>query len=113
MVERTIDGEVQNEKRLGLVKIIYENGDVYVGMLHAISGNRHGRGTYTYTSGLTKEGVDFKRGDKHILKINAKLNHWSPDMHFVKGDEKFISREGIEFLMKRDRQQKGLSLTPE
>jgi len=60
-----------------------------------------------------KGGVDFKRGDKHILEINAKLNHWCPDMHFVKGDEKFISREGIEFLMKRDRQQKGLSLTPE
>ena len=57
MVERTIDGEVQNGKRLGLVRIIYENGDVYVGMLHATNGKRHGHGTYTYTSGLTKEGI--------------------------------------------------------
>ena len=60
-----------------------------------------------------KAGSDFKRGDKHILELNASLNHWSPSMRFIKGEEKFLSREGIEFLMKRDRQNKGLSSEPE
>lgn len=55
-----------------------------------------------------KAGLDFKRGDTHLLAINAKLNHWSPHMQVVTGDEKLLSREGVEFLMKRDRQQKGL-----
>ena len=59
-----------------------------------------------------KGGVDFSRADKHILAINEKLNHWSSQMMFIKGDEKFFSREGLEFVMKRDRQNKGLPPMP-
>ena len=57
LVERTTDGEMRSGKRFGLVRVIYENGDVYVGMLNATSGKRHGFGAYTSATGQTKEGT--------------------------------------------------------
>jgi len=56
---------------------------------------------------MNKKGGEDFGSDKHILAINSKLNHWSPDIQFIKGDEKFMSKEGFEFFMKRDRQKKG------
>ena len=55
-----------------------------------------------------KGGKDFGP-DKHILEINSKLNHWSPNIQYIIGDEKFMSKEGFEFFMTRNRQKKGLS----
>jgi len=58
---------------------------------------------------MNKKGGEDFGPDKHILGINSKLNHWNPDIQYIKGDENFMSKEGFEFFMKRDRQKKGLS----
>jgi hypothetical protein len=57
-----------------------------------------------------KGGTMFSKADKHILSINAKLNHWT--LEFMKVTDSTFSKEGLEFLMMRDRQKKGLRTIP-
>jgi hypothetical protein len=57
-----------------------------------------------------KHNIPFSRGEKPILDLNSKLNHWT--LKFMKTDELALSKEGIEFILMRDRQDKGLPPTP-
>lgn len=55
-------------------------------------------------------GKDYKDNDLHILSIIPKLNHWTLDLMEV--DQKKYSKEGYEFLLQRDRVNKGLTKKP-
>lgn len=55
-------------------------------------------------------GQDFSRADRHILSIVEKLNHWTLDLMAV--DPISASKEGYEFLLMRDRMNKGLKKKP-
>jgi hypothetical protein len=55
-------------------------------------------------------GENFSRADRHILSLCEKFNHWTLEM--IKGDEKSMSKSGLEFLLMRDRQNKKLSPKP-
>ena len=55
-------------------------------------------------------GKDYKDKDLHILSIIPKLNHWTLDL--MKVDQKKYSKEGYEFLLQRDRVNKGLTKKP-
>ena len=57
-----------------------------------------------------KAGNEFSEADRHILSINSKLNHWT--LGLIKVNEATFSKEGLEFLMMRDRQNKGLLPVP-
>ena len=52
----------------------------------------------------------FQRQDTHILSSVSKLNHWTLEM--TKVDENLISKEGIEYLLMKDRKEKGLPIKP-
>ena len=56
VVLRLIEGDMTNGRRLGKVKITYENGTIYIGKLNR-NGNRHGQGTLTYADGTIKKGI--------------------------------------------------------
>ena len=55
-------------------------------------------------------GESFSRADKHILSICNKFNHWS--LELIVGEEKSLSKSGLEFLLMRDRQNKKLNPIP-
>ncbi len=57
-----------------------------------------------------KAGENFSDSERHILSIVAKLNHWSLDLNNV--DPINFSKEGYEFLLMKDRKEKGLPLMP-
>ena len=68
VVLRLIEGDMTNGRRLGEVKITYENGDIYIGKLNK-NGNLHGQGKYTFTGGNILEGI-WKNGKTLCMKTN-------------------------------------------
>ena len=94
-VLRLIEGEMKDGRRLGEVRITYENGSIYIGKLNN-NGNRHGQGKYTYANGTIEEGI-FKDGKfmyakKPTSTSNSKIEGYKSfcsEIGFTPGTEKF------------------------
>ena len=95
IVLRLIEGHMTNGRRLGEVKITYENGDIYIGKLNK-NGNLHGQGKYTFTDGKVLEGIwkngNFMNENKPTSTSNPKIEGYKSfcsEIGFTPGTEKF------------------------
>ena len=95
-VLRLIEGEMTNGRRLGVVKITYENGAIYIGKLNK-KGNLHGQGKYTFSDGKVQEGI-WKDGQlqyekkKLTTSSDSKIEVYKSfcsEIGFTPGTEKF------------------------
>ena len=94
-VLRLIEGKMTNGRRLGSVKITYENGAIYIGKLNK-KGNLHGQGKYTYPNKTIKEGMwkdgKFMYANKPTSSSNSKIEgykNFCSEIGFTPGTEKF------------------------
>ena len=106
VVLRLIEGEMTNGRRLGVVKITYENGDIYIGKLNK-KGNLDRQGKYIYASGKVQEGIwkdgKFMYSNKPNSTSNLKIEGYKTfcsEIGFTPGTEKF--GECVVEAMKKD-----------
>jgi len=95
VVLRLVEGDMTNGRRLGEVKITYENGAIYIGKLNK-NGNLHGQGKYTFTDGKVQEGIwkngKFIYAQKPTSTLNPKIEgykNFCSEIGFTPGTEKF------------------------
>ena len=95
VVLRLIEGDMTNGRRLGEVKITYENGAIYIGKLNK-NGNLHGQGKYTFTDGKVQEGIwingKFMYENRPTSTSNSKIEgykNFCSGIGFTPGTEKF------------------------